>query len=167
MRLLQVINLSKYETKSIYGITPFLIQGSFAYVPQEAWLQNTTLRNNIIFGHRLNTWRYNEVLDACALGPDLHLLPHGEHTEIGEKVSVPKLRFILKADTHSLGRSCENRSRDVMWNKWKHRTVFDNKTAINSLMHYNIAYSAALTKADTLYLALSGKFHCLLSSKLL
>ena len=70
------------------------IQGRLAYVPQEAWLQNTTLRKNIIFGHRLNTWRYDEVLDACALGLDLDLLPDGEHTEIGEKVLVSKLTVV-------------------------------------------------------------------------
>ena len=30
--------------------------------------------------------KYNEVLDACALRPDLDILPAGDMTEIGEKV---------------------------------------------------------------------------------
>ena len=82
----------------IYVDAISFIQGRLAYVPQEAWLQNSSLQYNIIFGHHLNTWRYAEVLDACALGPDLDLLPDREHTEIGEKVRVPELRFIQPND---------------------------------------------------------------------
>uniref|UniRef100_A0A8C3UX25 ABC-type glutathione-S-conjugate transporter n=1 Tax=Catharus ustulatus TaxID=91951 RepID=A0A8C3UX25_CATUS len=46
------------------------IQGSLAYVPQQAWIQND---------------RYQQVIKACALLPDLKLLPAGDQTEIGEK----------------------------------------------------------------------------------
>ncbi|XP_078611217.1 multidrug resistance-associated protein 1-like [Branchiostoma floridae x Branchiostoma japonicum] len=61
------------------------VLGSTAYVPQQAWIQNATLRDNILFGSPLNQSRYNEVLEACALGPDLEMLPAGDNTEIGEK----------------------------------------------------------------------------------
>uniref|UniRef100_A0A673C5R8 ABC-type glutathione-S-conjugate transporter n=1 Tax=Sphaeramia orbicularis TaxID=375764 RepID=A0A673C5R8_9TELE len=61
------------------------VKGSVAYVPQQAWIQNATVQDNIIFGReKLKTW-YNRVLEACALLPDLDILPAGDSTEIGEK----------------------------------------------------------------------------------
>ncbi|XP_028989330.1 ATP-binding cassette sub-family C member 3 isoform X3 [Betta splendens] len=61
------------------------IQGSVAYVPQQAWIQNATLRDNILFGKPYNEKKYRCVLEACALTPDLEVLPGGDMTEIGEK----------------------------------------------------------------------------------
>lgn len=58
-----------------------------AYVPQQAWIQNATLKDNILFGSPLDETRYQQVLEACALLPDLQLLPGRDLTEIGEKVS--------------------------------------------------------------------------------
>ncbi|KFU91467.1 Canalicular multispecific organic anion transporter 1, partial [Chaetura pelagica] len=61
------------------------IHGSLAYVPQQAWIQNATLKDNILFGSELDEARYQQVIKACALLPDLELLPAGDQTEIGEK----------------------------------------------------------------------------------
>uniref|UniRef100_A0A669CGU8 Canalicular multispecific organic anion transporter 2 n=1 Tax=Oreochromis niloticus TaxID=8128 RepID=A0A669CGU8_ORENI len=61
------------------------VRGSVAYVPQQAWIQNATLRDNILFGNPYNEQKYNSVLEACALTPDLQVLPGGDMTEIGEK----------------------------------------------------------------------------------
>ncbi|CAB1343381.1 unnamed protein product, partial [Coregonus sp. 'balchen'] len=61
------------------------VQGSIAFVPQQAWIQNATLRDNILFGSPLEDSRFQATLEACALGPDLELLPGGDQTEIGEK----------------------------------------------------------------------------------
>ncbi|CAB1429177.1 unnamed protein product [Pleuronectes platessa] len=61
------------------------IQGSLAYVPQQAWIQNATLRDNIMFGSPTEEKRLQEVIEATALRPDLELLPAGDLTEIGEK----------------------------------------------------------------------------------
>ena len=61
------------------------ISGSLAYVPQQAWIQNTTLQGNITFGKRLNQELYDRVVEACALKPDLEILPGGDQIEIGEK----------------------------------------------------------------------------------
>lgn len=57
-----------------------------AYVPQQAWIQNATLRDNILFGNPYNEQKYRRVLEACALTLDLEVLPGGDMTEIGEKV---------------------------------------------------------------------------------
>uniref|UniRef100_A0A8C6PLB0 Multidrug resistance-associated protein 1 n=1 Tax=Nothobranchius furzeri TaxID=105023 RepID=A0A8C6PLB0_NOTFU len=61
------------------------LQGSVAYVPQQAWIQNATLKENIIFGQEGREQWYQQVVEACALQPDLEILPAGEDTEIGEK----------------------------------------------------------------------------------
>ncbi|PVD27627.1 hypothetical protein C0Q70_12793 [Pomacea canaliculata] len=61
------------------------IKSSMAYVPQQAWIQNTTLRDNILFGKLFNEQRYQQVLRACALEPDLAILSAGDMTEIGER----------------------------------------------------------------------------------
>ncbi|XP_043959113.1 ATP-binding cassette sub-family C member 3 isoform X2 [Gambusia affinis] len=61
------------------------VRGSVAYVPQQAWIQNATLRDNILFGKSFHESKYRRVLDACALTPDLEVLPGGDMTEIGEK----------------------------------------------------------------------------------
>ncbi|XP_052536067.1 multidrug resistance-associated protein 1 isoform X3 [Tympanuchus pallidicinctus] len=62
-----------------------VVKGSVAYVPQQAWIQNATLEDNIIFGREMNESRYKRVIEACALLPDLEILPMGDRTEIGEK----------------------------------------------------------------------------------
>ncbi|XP_056257731.1 multidrug resistance-associated protein 1 [Seriola aureovittata] len=61
------------------------VKGSVAYVPQQAWIQNSTLRDNIMFGQERREAWYHRVVDACALQPDLEILPAGDETEIGEK----------------------------------------------------------------------------------
>ncbi|KAK7930845.1 hypothetical protein WMY93_007240 [Mugilogobius chulae] len=61
------------------------IKGSLAYVPQQAWIQNATLRDNILFGSAYEKGSFQQIIEACALGPDLELLAGGELTEIGEK----------------------------------------------------------------------------------
>ena len=57
---------------------------SWAYVSQQAWIQNMTVKNNILFGSHESKQHYNKVIDSCALTPDLKILPGGDQTEIGE-----------------------------------------------------------------------------------
>lgn len=61
------------------------INGTVAYAAQRAWIQNATLRDNILFGSPYDADRYARVLSACALSSDLDLLEAGDQTEIGEK----------------------------------------------------------------------------------
>ncbi|XP_013781403.1 multidrug resistance-associated protein 1-like [Limulus polyphemus] len=61
------------------------IKGSIAYVPQQAWIQNETIRNNVLFGKKYTESKYNRILEATALKPDLEVLPGGDQTEVGEK----------------------------------------------------------------------------------
>ena len=62
-----------------------IIVGKTAHVPQQAWIQNSTLRDNILFCVEDNQKKYEGVVDACALRTDLEILPAGDQTEIGEK----------------------------------------------------------------------------------
>uniref|UniRef100_A0A6G1SLE4 ABC-type glutathione-S-conjugate transporter n=1 Tax=Aceria tosichella TaxID=561515 RepID=A0A6G1SLE4_9ACAR len=63
------------------------ISGSLnlAYVPQRAFIQNMSVKDNILFGSECNQERYNRVLAACSLQADLETLPGGDQAEIGEK----------------------------------------------------------------------------------
>jgi len=63
-----------------------ILQGSVAYVSQQAWIQNVTLRDNILFSRAFDSARYEHVIDSCALRTDLEILPAGDSTEIGERV---------------------------------------------------------------------------------
>ncbi|KAH9589496.1 Multidrug resistance-associated protein 1, variant 2 [Schistosoma haematobium] len=61
------------------------VKGTVAYVPQQPWIYNATLRDNILFHHSYEPIKYQQVLHACNLIPDLDLLPNGDMTEIGDK----------------------------------------------------------------------------------
>ena len=57
-----------------------------AYVPQESWIQNLTLRDNILFKSKMDKKKYIKTMQSCALTPDLETLPGGDLAEIGERV---------------------------------------------------------------------------------
>ncbi|XP_058846425.1 ATP-binding cassette sub-family C member 5-like isoform X2 [Acipenser ruthenus] len=61
------------------------VNGDFAYVAQQAWIFNSSLRDNILFGKEYEEDRYNTVLSACCLRTDLAILPNGDLTEVGER----------------------------------------------------------------------------------
>jgi ABC-type multidrug transport system fused ATPase/permease subunit len=62
-----------------------IVNGRVAYCPQQAWIQNTTVKNNIVFGAEYNPELYQNVIDVCELRSDLAILQAGDETEIGEK----------------------------------------------------------------------------------
>ncbi|KAI8655362.1 hypothetical protein NCS55_01187500 [Fusarium keratoplasticum] len=61
----------------------WIIPGSIAYVSQTAWLENDSLRNNILFGLPFEKARYDTVIKVCALEADLAVLTDGDSTELG------------------------------------------------------------------------------------
>ncbi|OAA72471.1 multidrug resistance-associated protein 5 [Cordyceps fumosorosea ARSEF 2679] len=71
-------DMRKTEGEVVFG-------ASRAFCPQYAWIQNTSLQNNITFGKPMEKAWYKEVIDACALRSDLDMLPNGDQTEIGER----------------------------------------------------------------------------------
>ncbi|WVQ66385.1 uncharacterized protein L199_004565 [Kwoniella botswanensis] len=74
------------EMKRIRGHIHF--GGSVSYVPQQAWVQSGTIRENITFSAErqdVDLERVHEIIDACALRRDIDMWPHGDLTEIGER----------------------------------------------------------------------------------
>lgn len=59
--------------------------GNVSYVQQTPWIQNKTIRDNILFGLPMDEKWYNETIELCELESDLEILPGGDLTEIGEK----------------------------------------------------------------------------------
>lgn len=62
-----------------------VLHGRSAYVPQQAWVMNASVRENIVFGHRWDPQFYEKTVNACALRDDFAQLPDGDQTEVGER----------------------------------------------------------------------------------
>ncbi|TFK49597.1 ABC protein [Heliocybe sulcata] len=71
------------EMRKVKGDVTF--GGRVAYCPQTAWIQNATLKDNILFGQPFDEDRYWQAVEKASLLPDLQVLPDGDLTEIGEK----------------------------------------------------------------------------------
>jgi ATP-binding cassette, subfamily C (CFTR/MRP), member 1 len=56
-----------------------------SYVAQKAWIQNSSLREAILFGRPFAAERYNAVIKMAELEADLNVLPNRDATEIGER----------------------------------------------------------------------------------
>ena len=65
--------------------TKIIVNGKISYVGQEAWIQNNTVQNNILFYQPYNPEKYQKILNLCELNQDLNSLNGGDLTEIGEK----------------------------------------------------------------------------------
>ncbi|GFT36073.1 multidrug resistance-associated protein 1 [Nephila pilipes] len=73
------------EMHATEGAVRIMKGGRLAYVSQQAWIQNTTVRQNILFVKPMDKKSYNSALSTCCLKPDIKILPGGDLTEIGEK----------------------------------------------------------------------------------
>jgi ATP-binding cassette subfamily C (CFTR/MRP) protein 1 len=65
--------------------TKIIVNGKISYVGQEAWIQNNTVQNNILFYQPYDPEKYHNILKLCELNQDLNTLTGGDLTEIGEK----------------------------------------------------------------------------------
>ncbi|KAF9319799.1 Canalicular multispecific organic anion transporter 2 [Podila horticola] len=61
------------------------IYGRIAYAPQQPWIINATLKENIVFGLEFDQEKYDRIVYASGLRPDIEMLPAGDLTEIGER----------------------------------------------------------------------------------
>ena len=78
-----ILNTLVGETKKVKG--SIKVSGSIGYAPQQAWIQNATVKDNILFGQPYDHDRYFRAIHICALERDLELFPDGDQTEIGER----------------------------------------------------------------------------------
>jgi len=61
----------------------WIIPSAIAFVAQIPWIENASIKDNILFGLPYDQNRYNKVIEVCALKKDLQMLGDGEETEIG------------------------------------------------------------------------------------
>ena len=61
------------------------INGKIGYASQIPWIQNDTIKNNILFFKKFDAEKYEEVLEKCQLKYDLDNFEGKDLTEIGEK----------------------------------------------------------------------------------
>ncbi|KAF3057299.1 ATP-dependent bile acid permease [Daldinia childiae] len=61
----------------------WIIPGAVAFVAQIPWIENATVKENILFGLPYDAYRYNKTIEVCALTKDLEMFSDGENTEIG------------------------------------------------------------------------------------
>ena len=80
-----LLNAMLGEMEKCCGSVNISGDAQIAYVPQQAWIQNATLKDNILFGKDFEPQKYKRVIKACALKQDLLTLAGGDETEIGEK----------------------------------------------------------------------------------
>ncbi|PNH10694.1 Multidrug resistance-associated protein 1 [Tetrabaena socialis] len=59
------------------------VGGRISYVPQNPWLQNLSIRDNVTFGEGWDERKYETTIEACALGLDLQILPQGDQSKAG------------------------------------------------------------------------------------
>ncbi|CAG8763787.1 15393_t:CDS:10, partial [Gigaspora margarita] len=68
----------------------FPIGKLIAYVPQQAWLENTTIRDNILFGSTFVEDRYWNIVEACCLLKDFENMDEADFTKCDEKDLILK-----------------------------------------------------------------------------
>ncbi|KAG9037596.1 hypothetical protein FRB95_004816 [Tulasnella sp. JGI-2019a] len=61
------------------------LRNCISYCAQTPWLEHATIKENILFGAPFEEERYQEVIRACALEPDLKVLEDKDQTEIGSR----------------------------------------------------------------------------------
>ncbi|KAG7359041.1 multidrug ABC transporter permease/ATPase [Nitzschia inconspicua] len=58
---------------------------SLSYAEQEPWIMNGTIRENIVMGEKFEQSRYDKIIFACGLEPDLQSFAFGDETIVGER----------------------------------------------------------------------------------
>lgn len=97
--------MTKLEGELVLAKNPSMVDKNglmhcISYAAQSPWLQHLSIKDNILFGSPVDEDRYEQVIDACALRPDLDMLEDGDSTEIGARgVSLSggqKARYVVR-----------------------------------------------------------------------
>ncbi|XP_047483384.1 ABC transporter C family member 13-like [Penaeus chinensis] len=83
--LLNALLAEMSKTRGIVAVAA--LHNGFGYASQQPWIQNGSIKDNILFGSSLDTNRYRAVLSACALEDDLRTLSLQDETRCGENGS--------------------------------------------------------------------------------
>ncbi|KAI3340856.1 P-loop containing nucleoside triphosphate hydrolase protein [Ustulina deusta] len=71
----------RYDSKA--NKDNWTIPGAVAYVAQIPWIENATVKDNILFGLPYDPYRYAKTIEVCALTKDIEMFTDGDETEIG------------------------------------------------------------------------------------
>lgn len=83
---MELLSGKTYLPKEVHQVDPeSKLRNSIAFAAQTPWLQQKSIKDNILFGEPFDEARYDATLEACALQPDLDVLEDGDQTEIGHK----------------------------------------------------------------------------------
>jgi ABC-type multidrug transport system fused ATPase/permease subunit len=80
-------------SKRLSHVDEFGLTHAIAYAAQSPWLRHQSIKDNILFGYPYDDIRYNAVIEACALKPDLDVLEDGDETEIGARSAIWQFLF--------------------------------------------------------------------------
>ena len=72
-------------SKEPHRVDEYGLAHTISYAAQSPWLQHQSIKENILFGSPYEEDRYNEVVESCALLPDLSIFEDGDETEIGAR----------------------------------------------------------------------------------
>ena len=153
---------------------------SVSYCPQEPWIMNSTVKENILFGHRFDETFYNLTLDACQLIPDLDILPDRDETVVGEKgislsggqkarlslaravyarCDVYLLDDVLSAVDAEVSKNIIEKVLDENTGLLKNKTVILTTNAVSVLKHSNNIYAL-----DNCEIVEEGQYDTVMSS---
>lgn len=134
---------SDFNLSADIDLKDWILPYAVSYVSQTAWLQNASIRDNILFGLPYVESRYRDTLYACALNKDLEILEDGDMTEIGEKGIT--LSGGQKARV-SLARAVYSRAQNVLMDdvlsavdgkSYTHIYISDSKQSINIFFYFS------------------------------
>ncbi|SMN22423.1 similar to Saccharomyces cerevisiae YGR281W YOR1 Plasma membrane ATP-binding cassette (ABC) transporter [Maudiozyma saulgeensis] len=77
--LLNALNGTMNKIKGEVYVNGSMLMGGYP------WIQNATVRDNILFGCPFNKSKYDKIVKVCCLEDDMKILPAGDKTEIGER----------------------------------------------------------------------------------
>lgn len=71
----------RYDYKA--NKSDWIIENATAFVAQIPWIENASIKDNILFGLPFDSGRYEKVITCCALEKDLRMMIAGDMTDIG------------------------------------------------------------------------------------
>jgi ATP-binding cassette, subfamily C (CFTR/MRP), member 1 len=80
------------EMNKVHGRV--IVSGNIAYVPQTAWIMNTTLKENILFGKEFDKNLYDRIIEACALKQDFGTL--NSRGRFSERLRDKNSKFVCR-----------------------------------------------------------------------
>lgn len=89
---------------------------------------NATFKENVLFGQPRDTKRYKHVISACALDPDIEVLPAGDLTEIGEKVRKKLFKFWMSLFSYMIVFVCKKKDTLIVLFDFKFNGDLEGRT---------------------------------------